>query len=71
MFAVSHFIVSQVNFHVVPFLHKAHSPHLSSWYWKLFTLLDLDIRHRAISVSVLRGSRVRAGRTKRRLTSLL
>jgi len=45
MFGVSNFIVSQVNFHVVPFLHKAHSPSEKSRYWKIFRLLDMDIRY--------------------------
>lgn len=44
MFSVSNFIVSQVNFHVVPFLHKSHSPAEESMYWRIFRFLDMDIR---------------------------
>jgi len=53
LFAVSHFIVSQVNFHVVPFLRKMHSPAESSLYWKLFRFFDTDIRHRVTSLAEL------------------
>lgn len=53
LFAVSHFIVSQVNFHVVPFLRKTHSPAESSFYWRLFRYLDSDIRHRVTSLAEL------------------
>ncbi len=82
LFAVSHFIVSQVrgcclsspecqrrnlltlpsplllnqqqvNFHIVPFIHKAHSPSENSLYWKLFRFFDTDIRHRVTSLAEL------------------
>lgn len=53
LFAVSHFIVSQVNFHVVPFLRKTHSPAESSFYWRLFRYFDSDIRHRVTSLAEL------------------
>lgn len=53
LFSVSHFIVSQVNFHVVPLLHKPHSPAESSLYWRVFRFLDMDIRHRVTSLAEL------------------
>jgi len=45
LFNVSNFIVSQVNFHVRPFLRKQHAT--TSRYWKIMTYLEHDIRHRA------------------------
>ena len=36
-FQIKHTIVSQVNFHVVPFIHKHHSPPENSLYWKTFS----------------------------------
>ena len=47
LFNVSNFIVAQVNFHVLPFMRKAHSPSRSSTYWQILTFLEHDIRHRA------------------------
>jgi len=53
LFAVSNFIVSQTNFHIVPFLNKAHHPHSKSLYWRLFQTLEWDIRSRALKLSRL------------------
>lgn len=53
LFAVSSFIVSQCNFHVVPFLNKAHHPNLNSLYWRLFQTMEWDIRNRALKLSRL------------------
>lgn len=53
LFAVSSFIVSQVNFHVIPFLNKAHHPNQKSLYWNLFQLMEWDIRNRALKLSRL------------------
>lgn len=53
MFAVTNFIVSQTNFHVVPFLNKAHHPNQKSLYWRLFQTIEWDIRSRALKLSRL------------------
>mmetsp|Transcript_6555 Transcript_6555/g.16851 ORF Transcript_6555/g.16851 Transcript_6555/m.16851 type:complete len:945 (-) Transcript_6555:71-2905(-) len=53
LFAISNFIVSQTNFHVVPFLNKAHHPNRNSLYWKLFQTMEWDIRSRALKLSRL------------------
>jgi len=53
LFAVTSFIVSQTNFHVVPFLNKAHHPSQKSLYWRLFQTLEWDIRSRALKLSRL------------------
>ncbi|GMH79748.1 hypothetical protein TrST_g5355 [Triparma strigata] len=53
LFNVSNFIVSQCNFHVVPFLPKSHHPDADSSYWRLFQLLGMDIRSRVTSLSNL------------------
>lgn len=53
MFNVSNFIVAQVNFHVIPFLHKAYHPSTKSLYWKLFQILEWDIRSRALNLARL------------------
>jgi len=53
LFAISNFIVSQTNFHVVPFLNKAHHPNRKSLYWKLFQTMEWDIRSRALKLSRL------------------
>lgn len=53
LFNVSNFIVSQVNFHVVPLLNKSHHPSIHSYYWKLFQILEWDIRNRALNLSRL------------------
>ena len=51
--SASHFIVSQVNFHVVPLLNKAHHPSVHTTYWKMFQMLEWDIRSRALNLSRL------------------
>lgn len=53
LFAVTSFIVSQTNFHVVPFLNKAHHPNQKSLYWRLFQTMEWDIRSRALKLSRL------------------
>lgn len=53
LFNVNNYIVSQVNFHVVPFLHKPHHPSVKSLYWRLFQLYEWDIRNRALNLGRL------------------
>lgn len=53
LFAVTTFIVSQTNFHIVPFLNKAHHPNQKSLYWRLFQTMEWDIRSRALKLSRL------------------
>ena len=53
LFAVSNFIVSQTNFHIVPLLNKDHHPNQNSLYWRLFQTMEWDIRSRALKLSRL------------------
>jgi len=53
LFNVSSYIVCQTNFHVLPFLHKAHHPNMKSLYWKIFQTCEWDIRSRALNLSRL------------------
>jgi hypothetical protein len=53
LFAVTSFVVSQTNFHVVPFLNKEHHPDQKSVYWRLFQAIEWDIRSRALKLSRL------------------
>ncbi|KAL7560178.1 hypothetical protein ACA910_016607 [Epithemia clementina (nom. ined.)] len=53
LFAVTNFIVSQTNFHIVPFLNKEHHPNQKSLYWRLFQTMEWDIRSRALKLSRL------------------
>jgi Patatin-like phospholipase len=53
LFAVSSFIVSQTNFHVVPFVSKENNPGSRSRYWQLFQAMEWDIRSRALKLSRL------------------
>lgn len=53
LFAVTSFIVSQTNFHVVPFLNKEYHPNQKSLYWRLFQTMEWDIRSRALKLSRL------------------
>lgn len=53
LFNVTNFIVCQCNFHVVPFLNKAHNPTKKSWYWRVFQTLEWDIRNRVLNLSRL------------------
>jgi predicted acylesterase/phospholipase RssA len=53
LFAVSSFIVSQTNFHIVPLLNKAHHPNARSLYWRLFQTAEWDIRGRVLKLSRL------------------
>jgi predicted acylesterase/phospholipase RssA len=53
LFAVTTFVVSQTNFHIVPFLNKAHHPNPKSLYWRLFQTVEWDIRSRALKLSRL------------------
>ena len=53
MFAVSNFIVSQTNFHIVPLLNKELHPDQKSLYRRLLLLVEWDIRSRALKLSRL------------------
>ena len=53
LFNVSNFVVGQVNFHVVPFLNKAHHPNINTLYWKLFQICMWDVRSRVLNLSSL------------------
>lgn len=53
LFNVSNFIVCQTNFHILPFLNKAHHPGTQTLYWRVFQLLEWDIRNRALQLSRL------------------
>ncbi|KAL7508063.1 hypothetical protein ACHAXN_005152 [Cyclotella atomus] len=53
LFNVSNFVVAQVNFHVVPFLNKAHHPNINTLYWKLFQICMWDVRSRVLNLSSL------------------
>lgn len=53
LFNVSNYVVCQTNFHVMPFLNKAHHPGRRSFYWRLFQTLEWDIRNRALKLSRL------------------
>jgi predicted acylesterase/phospholipase RssA len=53
LFNVSNYVVCQTNFHVLPFLYKAHHPDPRSLYWRLFQTLEWDIRSRALKLSRL------------------
>lgn len=53
LFNVSNYIVCQTNFHVLPFLHKAHHPDTKSFYWRAFQTCEWDIRNRALNLSRL------------------
>ena len=53
LFNVSNYIVSQTNFHVVPFLNKEYHPNSRSTYWKLFQTVEWDIRNRCLKLSKL------------------
>lgn len=53
LFNVSNYIVCQTNFHILPFLNKAHHPGRETIYWKAFQTLEWDIRNRALQLSRL------------------
>jgi hypothetical protein len=53
LFNVSNYVVCQTNFHVLPFLNKAHHPSQRSFYWRLFQTMEWDIRNRALKLSRL------------------
>lgn len=53
LFNVSNYIVCQTNFHVVPFLNKAHHPNVRSLYWRTFQTCEWDIRNRVLNLSRL------------------
>jgi predicted acylesterase/phospholipase RssA len=53
LFNVSSYIVCQTNFHVMPFMYKAHHPNIKSFYWKIFQTCEWDIRSRALNLSRL------------------
>jgi len=51
LFNVSNYIVCQTNFHVLPFLRKAHHPNSDSPYWRIFQTCEWDMRNRALNLS--------------------
>ena len=53
LFNVSNYVVCQTNFHVLPFLNKAHHPNQRSTYWRIFQTLEWDMRSRALTLSRL------------------
>jgi len=53
LFNVSNYVVAQTNFHVLPFLNKAHHPNTRSLYWRIFQTMEWDIRNRALKLSRL------------------
>ena len=53
LFNVTNYIVAQTNFHVVPFLNKAHHPNVRSLYWRTFQSCEWDIRSRVLNLSRL------------------
>lgn len=53
LFNVSNYIVCQTNFHVVPLLNKEYHPNSRSTYWKLFQMIEWDIRNRCLKLSKL------------------
>ena len=50
---ILNYIVCQTNFHVVPFLRKAHHPSKKSLYWSIFETCEWDIRNRGLNVNRL------------------
>lgn len=46
LFNISNFVVCQTNFHVVPFLNKAHHPNINTLYWTLFQMCMRDVGNR-------------------------
>jgi len=53
LFNISNFVVAQTNFHVAPFLNKAHHPGINTLYWKLFQMCMWDARSRVMNLSQL------------------
>jgi len=53
LFNISNFVVAQTNFHVVPFLNKAHHPNINTLYWKMFQMCMWDVRSRVLNLSQL------------------
>lgn len=53
LFGVSNFVVSQVNFHVLPFIRKTYSPNEDSLYGRIFRYVEMDIRYRATALNQL------------------
>ena len=53
LFAVSNFIVSQTNFHIVPLLDKEYHPDRKSIYRQLLQTVEWDVRSRALKLSRL------------------
>lgn len=53
LFNISNFVVAQTNFHVVPFLNKAHHPNINTLYWKFFQMCMWDVRSRVLNLSEL------------------
>jgi len=53
LFNISNYVVAQTNFHVLPFLNKAHHPNINTLYWKLFQMCMWDVRGRVLNLSQL------------------
>jgi len=53
LFNISNFVVAQTNFHVVPFINKAHHPNINTLYWKLFQMCMWDAKSRVLNLSQL------------------
>ena len=53
LFNISNFVVAQTNFHVVPFLNKAHHPNINTLYWKMFQMCMWDVKSRVMNLSQL------------------
>lgn len=53
LFNISNFVVAQTNFHVVPFLNKAHHPNITTLYWKIFQMCMWDVKSRVLNLSQL------------------
>ena len=53
LFNVNNFVVAQTNFHVLPFLNKAHHPSKKSLYWRTFQTCEWDIRNRVLNLGRL------------------
>lgn len=53
LFNVSNFVVCQTNFHVLPLLNKEYHPTTRSAYWKMFQIIEWDIRSRALKLGRL------------------
>ena len=53
LFNISNFVVAQTNFHVMPFINKAHHPNITTLYWKLFQMCMWDVKSRVLNLGQL------------------